>query len=154
MTLVEKSPKSAEANIFLELAQKLQTQPVLYAAAPLSEEQMELFMRGERLSHTTTTISKHTSAPVIPAVPPQPSATKKRALSDPFSRVPLYGCAYRGAIDLAVHIKDAAILGHAPKSCTWYAINGFTSYGRRGLYERGILYRPLFQDSLRILISP
>ena len=133
MTLVEKSPKSAEANIFLELAQKLQTQPVLYAAAPLSEEQMELFMRGERLSHTTTTISKHTSAPVIPAVPAQPSATKKRALSDPFSRVPLYGCAYRGAIDLAVHIKDAAILGHA-------AINGFTSYGRRGLYERGILY--------------
>ena len=79
MTLVEKSPKSAEANIFLELAQKLQTQPVLYAAAPLSEEQMELFMRGERLSHTTTTISKHTSAPVIPAVPAQPSATKKRA---------------------------------------------------------------------------
>lgn len=140
MTLVEKSPKSAEANIFLELAQKLQTQPVLYAAAPLSEEQMELFMRGERLSHTTTTISKHTSAPVITAVPAQPSATKKRALSDPFSRVPLYGCAYRGAIDLAVHIKDAAILGHAPKSCTWYAINGFTSYGRRGLYERGILY--------------
>lgn len=140
MTLVEKSPKSAEANIFLELAQKLQTQPVLYAAAPLSEEQMELFMRGERLSHTTTTISKHTSAPVIPAGPAQPSATKKRALSDPFSRVPLYGCAYRGAIDLAVHIKDAAILGHAPKSCTWYAINGFTSYGRRGLYERGILY--------------
>ena len=97
-------------------------------------------MRGERLSHTTTTISKHTSAPVITAVPAQPSATKKRALSDPFSRVPLYGCAYRGAIDLAVHIKDAAILGHAPKSCTWYAINGFTSYGRRGLYERGILY--------------
>ena len=27
-----------------------------------------------------------------------------------------------------------------PKSCTWYAINGFSSYARRGLYERGILY--------------
>ena len=52
MTLVEKSPKSAEANIFLELAQKLQTQPVLYAAAPLSEEQMELFMRwGKTIPH-------------------------------------------------------------------------------------------------------
>ena len=54
--------------------------------------------------------------------------------------MPLFGCAYRGAVDLAVQVKDAAVLGHAPKSCTSYAVNGITSYGRNGLYTRGIIY--------------
>lgn len=47
MTLVEKDPDSTEAKIFLELAGKLLNQPRLYPAQPLSEEQMELFMRGD-----------------------------------------------------------------------------------------------------------
>ena len=42
------------------------------------------------------------------------------------------------AVDLAVHIKDAAVLGHAPKSCTWYAVNGITGYSRRGIFDRGV----------------
>ena len=140
MTLVEKDPDSTEAKIFLELAGKLLNQPRLYPAQPLSEEQMELFMRGDTPSQATAPVQEKKPAVVIPPTPAAPSGTKKRALSDPFSRVPLYGCAYRGAVDLAIHIKDAAVLGHAPKSCTWYAINGFSSYARRGLYERGILY--------------
>ncbi len=43
-------------------------------------------------------------------------------------------------MDLAVQIKDAYVLGHAPKSCTSYTINGVTSYGRSGLFTRGIIY--------------
>ena len=65
---------------------------------------------------------------------------KKRALSDPFSRVPLFGCAFNGAVALAIHVKDAAVLAHAPKSCVWFSQNGFTAYARRGFFERGILY--------------
>ncbi|WP_455502697.1 nitrogenase component 1 [Blautia sp.] len=141
LTLVEKDPQSVEAQIFIELAKKLLEHPAFYTAEPLSEEQMELFMRGSTFSRPLPSVPATKEATIIiPKVPAAPSGTKKRALSDPFSRVPLFGCAYRGAVDLAIHIKDAAVLGHAPKSCTWYAINGFSSYARRGLYERGILY--------------
>lgn len=91
---------------------------------------------------------------MIPAVPAQPSATKKRALSDPFSRVPLYGCAYRGAIDLAVHIKDAAILGHAPKAAPGMPLTVLPATDEEDCMNAESFTRPLFQDSLRILISP
>lgn len=139
VTLTEQAPESMEAGIFLELARQITTGPALFAAQPMTEEQMETFMRGGAPRNTAPV--KSVSAPTtIPETPAAPSAPKKRALSDPFSRVPLFGCAYRGAVDLAVHIKDAAVLGHAPKSCTWYAINGITSYSRRGMYERGVLY--------------
>mgnify|MGYP000659805842 CR=1 FL=1 len=98
MTLVEKDPDSTEAKIFLELAGKLLNQPRLYPAQPLSEEQMELFMRGDTPSQATAPVQEKKPAVVIPPTPAAPSGTKKRALSDPFSRVPLYGCAYRGAV--------------------------------------------------------
>ncbi len=139
VTLVEQDATSAEAVIFLELARRILAGPVLYEAKPLTEEQMEAFMRGIQPSKAVTA-APHAPEIQIPVKRAEPSGPKKRALSDPFSRVPLFGCAYRGAVDLAVHIKDAAVLGHAPKSCTWYAVNGFTSYARRGMYERGVLY--------------
>jgi len=103
---------------------------------------MELFMRGGSVGETLPSHSEAESRKEEPAkaAAPAPVPAKKRALSDPFSRVPLFGCAYRGAVDLAVHVKDAAVLGHAPKSCTWYAVNGITGYSRRGLFDRGILY--------------
>lgn len=139
VTLVEWNADAPEAKIFLELAGRIVNDPVLYEAAPLTEDQMEAFMRGSAPG-AAAPVKVVPAAVSIPAKQAQPSAPKKRALSDPFSRVPLFGCAFRGAADLAVHIKDAAVLGHAPKSCTWYAINGFTSYARRGMYERGVLY--------------
>ena len=141
-TVVEIDPACEEARIFLRLADQISGGPTLYEARPLSEEQMERFMQGKPL--------KGDAAPKPPpprsaghvrgADAPAPAIPKKRALSDPFSRVPLFGCAYRGAVDLAVHIKDAAVLGHAPKSCTWFAVNGYSAYARRGLFERGIIY--------------
>lgn len=58
MTLVEKDPDSTEAKIFLELAGKLLNQPRLYPAQPLSEEQMELFMRGDTPSQATAPVQE------------------------------------------------------------------------------------------------
>ncbi len=147
-TVVEADPDSYEAGLFLSLADRLIGGAPLFTAEPLDEDRMERFMRGES-AVTTPHSAEQTSATLkrsdaaagaekkdIPA----PVPAKKRALSDPFSRVPLFGCAYRGAVDLAVHVKDAAVLGHAPKSCTWYAVNGITGYSRRGLFDRGVLY--------------
>lgn len=139
VTLAEWDIQAPETQIFLELARLIVDGPVLYEANPLSEEQMEAFMRGG-IPGRRNPEEKALPVPEIPLEKAEASASKKRALSDPFSRVPLFGCAYRGAVDLAVHIKDAAVLGHAPKSCTWYAVNGISSYARRGLYERGVLY--------------
>lgn len=170
-TLTEMDPGSREAELFTGLAEHIREGLQLYPAKPLSEEQMELFMRGEGLGSDAGLQSRTGRQNEISAFGDceacekagtdketvtgeqrtdtasenvQPSGTasvpKKRALSDPFSRVPLSGCSYRGAVDLAVHIKDAAVLGHAPKSCTSYAVNGLSSYGRNGLFSRGIIY--------------
>ena len=147
MTVVEAQPDSPEAGLFLSLAEKLKDGMPLFEASPLDEDRMERFMRGEPLNGSGDGLRRSDPVDSIPAenIPEKsekaaPVPAGKRALSDPFSRVPLFGCAYRGAMDLAVHVKDAAVLGHAPKSCTWYAVNGITSYSRRGLFDRGVLY--------------
>ncbi len=174
-TLIEMDTGSREAEIFLGLAKDIREGLKLYAASPLSEEQMELFMQGkstEEVLADTKAKSKEDAefasfgdcescsngSAAGHGMPEKGSSLpgtkdeekeekneirpiqKKRALSDPFSRMPLFGCAYRGAVDLAVQVKDAAVLGHAPKSCTSYAANGITSYGRNGLFARGIIY--------------
>ena len=145
-TVVEAEAESPEAAVFLSLADKILAGLSLYPARPLEEEQMERFLQGRPLLPAEMPAPER-EAPKRQPVPEKkapaaapPAIPQKRALSDPFSRVPMFGCAYRGAIDLAVHVKDAAVLGHAPKSCTWYAVNGITSYSRRGLFERGVLY--------------
>jgi nitrogenase iron protein len=156
LTQVEMDKESREARLFLELAANIKKGLILYPAQPLDEEQMEAFMQGKKIEE----LQKEGSGPVKnslsfgsscedcpeAALPEEKKENeirpipKKRALSDPFSRMPLFGCAFRGAMDLAVQVKDAAVLGHAPKSCTSYAANGITSYGRNGLYARGVIY--------------
>ncbi len=144
MTVVEQDENSIESRIFMELARQITNKLPLYPALPLDEEQIEQFLRGEawtKAAGVPVQLEKTSKAGEKAEVTAFPSPIpQKRALSDPFSRIPLYGCAYRGAVDLAVHVKDTAVLGHAPKSCTWYAVNGISGYSRRGLYERGILY--------------
>lgn len=142
VTLVESDSESSEAQLFLSLAQRMAEGLTLYEAKPLSEEGMERFMRGDAPI-------KKAVPPKIPATPPKRDAapiegsflpTQKRALSDPFSRIPLYGCAFNGAVALAIHVKDAAILCHSSKNCIWFSANGFSAYACRGMYTRGILY--------------
>lgn len=141
-TLIEMAPDSMEAQLFLKLADKIKKGLALYPSNPLGEEEMERFMQGgsiavavsAKVSHRREVDENKSKSPAVPI------AAKKRALSDPFSRIPLFGCAFNGAVALAIHVKDAAVLAHAPKSCVWYSMNGFTGYSRRGLYDRGILY--------------
>lgn len=52
---------------------------------------------------------------------------------------PLHGCAFNGAVTMSVHIKDAVILAHAPKSCAYLSYQSISSSGRRRLFERGTL---------------
>ncbi|MEG0283176.1 MAG: nitrogenase component 1 [Erysipelotrichales bacterium] len=52
---------------------------------------------------------------------------------------PLHGCAFNGAISMAVHLQDAYIIAHSPKSCANLSYQSVSSAGRRGLFERGAL---------------
>lgn len=143
VTVVEQDLHSEEAQIFLNLAHQIEAGLELHEAKPLTEEQMEHFMRGEApmtIGRTEERSTVSRTCEKTEEFPKEKVLSKKRALSDPFSRVPLFGCAFNGAVALAIHVKDAAVLAHAPKSCVWFSQNGFTAYARRGFYERGILY--------------
>ncbi len=52
---------------------------------------------------------------------------------------PLHGCAFNGAVSTAVHLSDAVVLAHSPKSCTYISYQAISSTGRRRLFERGSL---------------
>lgn len=54
-------------------------------------------------------------------------------------RLPLYGCAFNGAATTAVHLTDAVIIAHSPRSCAFYTWQNISSSGRRNLFNRGIL---------------
>lgn len=144
LTLAELAPESAEAKIFFVLTQKITKHLPLHEAKPLDEAQMETFMRGGSTA-ATRKIKPEKPVPVninsaLPAKSNDFIPAQKRALSDPFSRVPLYGCAFNGAVALAIHIKDVAILCHSSKNCIWFSNNGYTAYSRRGMFDRGMVY--------------
>ncbi len=52
---------------------------------------------------------------------------------------PLHGCAFNGAMNMSIHLRDAVILAHSPKSCTYLSYQSISSSGRRRLFERGTL---------------
>lgn len=52
---------------------------------------------------------------------------------------PLHGCAFNGAMGMASHINDIAVIAHSPKSCLYLSYQSIASAGRRGIFERGVL---------------
>ena len=69
-------------------------------------------------------------------------ATPKKPDGEYFSKnvirdEPLHGCAFNGATCMSIHIKDAKILLHSPKSCAYISWQTISSTGRREMYERG-----------------
>lgn len=80
------------------------------------------------------------TAPAIPYWDDPDLTNPNRYLSKTLvSGEPLHGCAFNGAISAALHVRDAVIVAHAPRSCANITLAAFTSTGRRVLYERGEL---------------
>lgn len=52
---------------------------------------------------------------------------------------PLHGCAFNGAVSMGVHLRDAVIVAHGPKSCAYLSWQTVSSTGRRAMFERGTL---------------
>ena len=92
----------------------------------------------------------HSEVPTSVTVPETPAKTQLNIQTDLSSQnrylsknmvrdEPLHGCAFNGAVSMSVHIRDAVVLGHSPKSCLYLSYQSITSSGRRTLYERGSL---------------
>ncbi|MDO4621738.1 MAG: nitrogenase component 1 [Eubacteriales bacterium] len=68
--------------------------------------------------------------------------TEKRWQTDAGQRTvrkTLYGCAFNGAATSAVHLTDAHIIAHSPRSCAFFTWQNISSSGRKNLFNRGIL---------------
>ncbi len=168
MTVVEQDADREMIDIFLRLAQGLINSPALFEATPLTDETLENVVLGNpeesppqlqpgpvpaSVPETTAPapVSGTTAtAPEVRALPETgltDSKLPKIDLANPNRYLsknvihgePLHGCAFNGAMSASVHIRDAVVLAHAPKSCAYITYQTISSTGRRVLFERGAL---------------
>ncbi len=122
-----------EKAVFTRLAAEIQKGLTLYEARPLEDEDLEnVVLRGG-------------AGPVRREAkePPEAPVTERPAAPDPApmggQRMPLYGCAFNGASTTAVHLTDAVVIAHSPRSCAFYTWQNISSPGRKNIYNRGIV---------------
>ncbi len=143
MTAMEQGTSPAICSIFTEMAATLQGDCPLYEAKPLTDEELEQTVLGTNIQSQRAANDEMGEATVISkaAVPEEVDvANPNRYLSKNMVRSePRHGCAFNGAMSSAVHIKDAVILAHSPKSCAYITYQSVSSTGRRKLFERGAL---------------
>ncbi len=133
-TLMELEGYAEEKAVFRSLAERITGNLPLCYARPLSDEELEQTVLG--------TVSLRTQ---LPAAKPASEAPKEKTAVSPaaerprLDRPPLYGCAFNGAATTAVHLTDALVIAHSPRSCAFYTWQNISSPGRKNLFNRGIL---------------
>ena len=133
-TLMELEGYAEEKAVFRSLAEKIAGGLSLCYARPLSDEELEQTVLG--------TVSLRTQ---LPAPKPAGEAPKEKSAASPagerprLDRPPLYGCAFNGAATTAVHLTDALVIAHSPRSCAFYTWQNISSPGRKNLFNRGVL---------------
>ncbi len=121
-----------EKAVFTRLAEQIRSGLTLYEARPLEDEALEdVVLRGGN------GVVKPKAVPVQKPAEEGPKPASGPAREG--SRMPLYGCAFNGAATTAVHLTDAVIIAHSPRSCAFYTWQNISSPGRRNLFNRGIL---------------
>ena len=128
------------AEIFNDIAARILSGPKLYPAKPLSDEDLEeVILNGKTLPAASKTASEVRTASDEEDKKDydgyQSGYLSKNVLRDE----PLHGCAFNGAMNMSIHIRDAVILAHSPKSCIYLSYQGVSSSGRRRLFERGVI---------------
>lgn len=148
------------ADIFKDIAKRICEGTEHFAADPLTDDELEtLILSNEgaitKASHSATSSPKQEeedtfSCSCETAEPCEActgiSSGQEESTSDydaPYLSKnvirdePLHGCAFNGAMTMSSNLKDAVILAHSPKSCTYLSIQTISSAGRRTLFERG-----------------
>ena len=147
------------ADIFKDIAKRICEGTEHFAADPLTDDELEtLILSNEgaitKASHSATSSPKQEEdTPSCSCESAEPceactgiSSCQEESTSDydaPYLSKnvirdePLHGCAFNGAMTMSSNLKDAVILAHSPKSCTYLSIQTISSAGRRTLFERG-----------------
>ena len=148
------------ADIFKDIAKRICEGTEHFAAEPLTDDELEaLILSNEvaitKASHSTASSVKleYEYTPSCSCESTEPceacagiSSGQEESNSDydaPYLSKnvirdePLHGCAFNGAMTMSSNLKDAVILAHSPKSCTYLSIQTISSAGRRTLFERG-----------------
>ena len=148
------------ADIFKDIAKRICEGTEHFAAEPLTDDELEaLILSNEvaitKASHSTASSVKleYEYTPSCSCESAEPceacagiSSGQEESNSDydaPYLSKnvirdePLHGCAFNGAMTMSSNLKDAVILAHSPKSCTYLSIQTISSAGRRTLFERG-----------------
>lgn len=147
------------ADIFKDIAKRICEGTEHFAADPLTDDELEtLILSNEgaitKASHSASSSPKQEEdTPSCSCESAEPceactgiSSCQEESTSDydaPYLSKnvirdePLHGCAFNGAMTMSSNLKDAVILAHSPKSCTYLSIQTISSAGRRTLFERG-----------------
>lgn len=147
------------ADIFKDIAKRICEGTEHFAANPLTDDELEaLILSNEgaitKASHSASSSPKQEEdTPSCSCESAEPyeactgiSSGQEESTSDydaPYLSKnvirdePLHGCAFNGAMTMSSNLKDAVILAHSPKSCTYLSIQTISSAGRRTLFERG-----------------
>lgn len=133
-TVMELGEDEAECAVFAALAERICGELPLYEARPLSDEELEAVVLG--LAPTTQAAEARPEA--AEAAAPEKAPLTEAARPDG-KRPPLYGCAFNGAATTAIHLTDAVVIAHSPRTCAFYTWQNISSPGRKNLFSRGIL---------------
>ncbi|NLD57521.1 MAG: AAA family ATPase [Methanomicrobiales archaeon] len=112
-TLIERYPESGEAALFRSLAEHAGKilageKEILHQAQPLSDEDLERVV-----------LSRNDPKPAHRFVFPtkKPDADTKCLSPTMKKKLPLFGCAFAGAVSVTALVSDAATVMHCPRSC-------------------------------------
>lgn len=141
------SESSPVAEIFGELARRIRAGISRHEAKPLSDQELERVVfstRNAKEGKTEHELQRIEPAPELKEAEQKMVSTDltspNRYLSKNMVRdEPLHGCAFNGAVTMSIHVRDAVILAHSPKSCAYISWQTISSSGRRRLFERGAL---------------
>ncbi|MBR4744154.1 MAG: AAA family ATPase [Oscillospiraceae bacterium] len=136
-TVMETDEYPSVRQIFTELAGRIAGGLPLYTACPLTDERLEACVLKGRDPGQMMTNAPGDAGSGTEGLPEKPAAAPET--DRPAYRPPLYGCAFNGAATTAVHLTDARVIAHSPRSCAFYTWQNISSPGRRNLFHRGIL---------------
>ena len=152
--------ENSVADIFKDIAKRICEGTEHFAANPLTDDELEaLILSNEgaitKASHSASSSPKQEEKdnPSCSCESAEPCKACKGIISGQEESTrdydapylsknvirdePLHGCAFNGAMTMSSNLKDAVILAHSPKSCTYLSIQTISSAGRRTLFERG-----------------
>ena len=147
MTAMELADEPGVCAIFDSMAERLIDDCALFEARPLEDDELESVVLGtsQRASEAASEASEGAGAaahgaPARVDLADIDLTDPNRYLSKSLVRgEPLHGCAFNGALSIAIHLRDAVVVAHSPKSCAFISYQTISSTGRRTLFEKGAL---------------